>query len=433
MVLTPEQCAIVAGWPDFPADWAARGLRNPHKVAREASLGAEARWWFGEACRTGTWPDQALLDSHRAINMLTYVADVFGLPMPGNATADSFQGRFAVTALKRLITPHRWPPTDAFEREIDPVLKQLGAYSSNPEQHANEQMVTASLPASAEIEAANARRRLEPVRTNTWTRLERERRAREDRERRERDQERTEPMMSQRLITATPGGTSGQGGMRPSIPGTRAGGSPTGGNYGVRPRVAGFIPWDRLNPFANRGPEKWTMLPRTATYAELSAASSSAGIPAGSVFGLLNRSFNGANWAVQRGNGWDVARNNWSDWDAIAEGLQIIKILRESTAMVPTAGGGELCGLPAGMASCGREPMMTQRRTCGRGWILAVDGKCYPKKMLARGMRMNDSRRAPVTHSDMKAITRAARAKRRLETLEKRVERLSKPRRRRTR
>jgi len=455
MPLTPAQCAIVRGLPAFPAEWGENRFRMQRMGVGYLSTAAKFRSKYATACETGADPLYDPSDRNEDIKTIDWLALQFGLPRAASGTASQWpDGREALAALRRRRADPGTGQTNAEERVIIEEARQLGAFAPIMQHEEAEQ--TAAETAAVDVEASNAAARMSGGRAHLNTRLDRERRIREraDRERRERNQERTEPMAA-RLMKATPGG--GHGGQPVGYGWQRA---PVGGPatpvlsqlHAPRPRHPGYMdvgPGGRPQALSlggigdwfrgaiSGGPKKWTKLPANASYEQLSAAAAAqSGIPAGSTFALFRPLYKGARWGVVRGNDVDVDIERGRDINILdLVGFEIVKrlVAAGTTAMVPTRGGGELCGLPAGMAGCGREPMITSRRTCGRGWILAVDGMCYPKKMLSRGMRMNDSRKAPVTHSDLKAITRAARTQRRLETLDKRVQRLSKPRRRRTR
>lgn len=74
-----------------------------------------------------------------------------------------------------------------------------------------------------------------------------------------------------------------------------------------------------------------------------------------------------------------------------------------------------------------------ERRDCGPGRVLALDGLCYPKKMLPKSFRMHPPAPKPVVSAaDRKAIQRAERTKKRLVNLTKQAgahASLTKPRR----
>lgn len=84
------------------------------------------------------------------------------------------------------------------------------------------------------------------------------------------------------------------------------------------------------------------------------------------------------------------------------------------TAVAPSSG-----GIPTrfGVLQAGVAPTVKTRsvRKCGRGYALAMDGKCYPRAMLPRWARAwKPEPRPVVSRSDQKAIRRAEAAKKRL-------------------
>ena len=229
----------------------------------------------------------------------------------------------------------------------------------------------------------------------------------------------------------------GSGGALPG------GGFPGGGFPG-----GGFFPPDFpkvLVPYVNAvfekmgncEPEDWAKLPTNTRYPQLLEAS---GLKQGTVFGTLKTPLKMANWAVRRGSEWEVAMN-WGgilnptcgrDVDVPASMIAVQVGPSQVNGTPPRPGTPETPGTMPGMPiACGAQPMMTTRRTCGRGMVLGLDGLCYPKRMLAPSMRMNRSRKAPVTHSDMKALSRARRVQRTLERASARADKLLKPSRRR--
>lgn len=91
------------------------------------------------------------------------------------------------------------------------------------------------------------------------------------------------------------------------------------------------------------------------------------------------------------------------------------------TGTTVAAGGTTAAG--AGLTIGGAPMVKTEyRRVCPRGWVLAIDGNCYPKQMIPRSWRLHKPRpRPPITAADAKAIRRAASAKKRVERLGKKV------------
>lgn len=106
----------------------------------------------------------------------------------------------------------------------------------------------------------------------------------------------------------------------------------------------------------------------------------------------------------------------------------------------PQGGGGTQVARRAGaqlpmVGAIATEPEMEQitRRDCGPGRVLAMDGLCYPKKMLPKTFRMHPPAPKPVVSAaDRKAIQRAERTKKKLVNLTKQAgahASLTKPRR----
>lgn len=84
-------------------------------------------------------------------------------------------------------------------------------------------------------------------------------------------------------------------------------------------------------------------------------------------------------------------------------------------------------GNGAGFLGNGSSPMVDTRqyRECGRGAVLARDGLCYDKRVVRNSDRMWPRGRRPLlTGGDMNAITKAARAARRVRGTQKKLQKL---------
>ena len=79
--------------------------------------------------------------------------------------------------------------------------------------------------------------------------------------------------------------------------------------------------------------------------------------------------------------------------------------------------------MPAGipMDLQGTAPMAYTIRRCGPRKVLAIDGLCYYKRLLPAALRMNRSKKAPVSYSDAKAIQKGNRAAARIKAYEKKI------------
>lgn len=62
-------------------------------------------------------------------------------------------------------------------------------------------------------------------------------------------------------------------------------------------------------------------------------------------------------------------------------------------------------------------PQVVQVRRCGKGMQLAIDGGCYPKKMLTAATRANKSKKAVVSYRDGSYIRKGRSARRKIEDL----------------
>ena len=104
------------------------------------------------------------------------------------------------------------------------------------------------------------------------------------------------------------------------------------------------------------------------------------------------------------------------------------------THLVPVPGiiGAIQRGLPGGATGLQTvggvsEPgvMQIERRVCPRKHVLGADGGCYPKGMISNKQRWWPAPRRPLlTGGDLNAIATAARAARRLQTAQKRLQKL---------
>lgn len=62
-------------------------------------------------------------------------------------------------------------------------------------------------------------------------------------------------------------------------------------------------------------------------------------------------------------------------------------------------------------------PTTTTRRVCGPGYLLAIDGQCYPRQLLPAALRANKARKAVVSWSDGRTIRKARTVSNRIERL----------------
>ena len=172
-------------------------------------------------------------------------------------------------------------------------------------------------------------------------------------------------------------------------------------------------------------PEEWARLPYNSTYGTLARMSGKT-MFAQVLTPALN-TFKGqvAHWAYSEDQGatWKIALNLRPDvavagpvGPALTEGGTGVSIPPQTGTGVMPVQGAAGCGPMMGPI----EPMMTTRRTCGRGRRLGVDGMCWPTRMLPAALRMNRSKKAYITWSDWRKVTDGARTLRKLKRLEER-------------
>ena len=82
--------------------------------------------------------------------------------------------------------------------------------------------------------------------------------------------------------------------------------------------------------------------------------------------------------------------------------------LNPQAGQVPKGAVGALLGVP------GVEPGTVVVRRCGKGLRLAIDGMCYPKKLLTAATRANTPKKAPVSYRDAQQITKGRKAEERI-------------------
>lgn len=140
------------------------------------------------------------------------------------------------------------------------------------------------------------------------------------------------------------------------------------------------------------------------------------------------------------------------NWAGYAGGKWLVPVVRgpDCEAKTVASEGGEMVkpkpGFPTSPTDSnvaiaqfnmeGVVPTLREVRSCPKGMVLAVNSLCYWKKLLPAVLRMNRSKRAPVSWSDANAIRKGNRAAMRIHRYDKRIaknaRKLAPPSRRRT-
>ena len=222
----------------------------------------------------------------------------------------------------------------------------------------------------------------------------------------------------------------------PSVPPpTDRGGQPYGDGGGLGGGVGGDAGgsgdsefWSRLagiglNWLNGAGPCPAAILPTDSTYAQLIAGR---GFEDGQWFGIIDYIKNKANWAYSNDGGtYSVPACRFGldtlalDPEAVGAVVPIYNAEGEKIG-TPTGGGGNEL-VPTGGTSgnvpglIGVEPVVVPVRRCPGRTVLAVDGKCYDKRILPSALRMNRSKKAPVSYRDALAIRKGTAATKRIE------------------
>lgn len=209
--------------------------------------------------------------------------------------------------------------------------------------------------------------------------------------------------------------------------------APGGGHHGLQ------LPWEQatwdanswlgqlVSWFASNVPEGTCSAEQWATFANPQEALAASGhsciafIAEGWFKELLQLLPHPPIWAYWDGK-WKAPLNACPDPPVgIQEGSQVGNCGTggEPPPLPPTTTGGHTM---MGFDLQGTPPTTYVARKCGKAKVLAVDGLCYWKKLLPAALRMNKSRRAPVSWSDAQNIRKGEQASKRIKAYGKRIE-----------
>ena len=107
----------------------------------------------------------------------------------------------------------------------------------------------------------------------------------------------------------------------------------------------------------------------------------------------------------------------------LCDGTEVPPKTKPPTTNGGGGGGGGTAVLPLNLTPVA--PEIRQVRHCPRGMVLAIDQMCYWKKLLPAALRLNRSKKAPVSYSDAKSIRKGFQASKRIKAYEKKIEKMS--------